>query len=389
MTQGQNRLGSDPDIARATPREVPVGVFLLLGGRSTEHDASLHSYFAVLHDLESRAVPPIAGVYYVDRDGRVHRCTEAPWPDSESSLLGAEQISRTALLEDLAAPNRHVFSLLHGNEGEDGAWQGIAEVFDIRGSFGPVFAAALSMNKWAQGVIALHLCAGEISLAPTWRITRNSPSDACSAIADALHGRPCIVKPNRMGASLLATFHASIDEEALRSEVARLFSYDSEVLVQEHVPGVEYTVGVLSRGGIASALPVVEITPREAFLSFGDKHSDERAAAAVVNPDTPLAGRLKSLATRIFSSVDFLTMCRFDFIVTPSGQIYFLEANSIPGLAKGSLYPKMLQAEGLDLADLVAASIEEAGRIPVRNKALPYEIRPPESTTTPREVAGG
>lgn len=355
-------------------------VVLLVGGRSTEHDASLHSYRAVLEALSTRGHPRPVAVYYIDRVGQPYRHDREPWPLSEPDLRQGAPLSRPQLLEELAV-RPPSFSLLHGNEGEDGAWQGVAEVLDLKGSFGPVLAAALSMNKWALGIIAAHECEGELRLPATWRITRHSVPADYGEIVERLEGAPCIIKPNRMGASLLAAFHGAIDERALRAEVSRLLPYDSEVLVQEHVRGLEYSVGVLARGGMATALPVLEIRPRSDFLSFGDKHSQHRAVASVVDPDTRLTVRLRSLSERIFNVVEFSTMCRFDYIVSGEGEVFFLEANALPGLASGSLYPKMLAAAGLDLADLVAASIEEAELFPRREKVLPYDIHPAEDAS--------
>lgn len=74
----------------------------------------------------------------------------------------------------------------------------------------------------------------------------------------------------------------------------------------------------------------------------------------IVNNDDTVGKELQAIARTLFSNVGFSSMCRFDFIVKDDSQIYFLEANSIPGLMKNSLYPKMLRAAGIGIVDLVA-----------------------------------
>ena len=43
---------------------------------------------------------------------------------------------------------------------------------------------------------------------------------------------------------------------------------------------------------------------------------------------------------------------RSDFIISEKGPIY-LETNTLPGLTKASLYPKMLKAQGIEFTDFM------------------------------------
>ena len=45
-------------------------------------------------------------------------------------------------------------------------------------------------------------------------------------------------------------------------------------------------------------------------------------------------------------------MSRSDFIVSESGEIYFLEVNTIPGMTEESLFPKELKAAGITIKKL-------------------------------------
>jgi D-alanine-D-alanine ligase len=59
-----------------------------------------------------------------------------------------------------------------------------------------------------------------------------------------------------------------------------------------------------------------------------------------------------------------LTGCRHlsrsDMILTPNGQLYVLETNTLPGMTEESLFPKMAAADGMDMAALVKSFVEMA-----------------------------
>ena len=51
---------------------------------------------------------------------------------------------------------------------------------------------------------------------------------------------------------------------------------------------------------------------------------------------------------------------RMDYIVDEKEDIYFLEVNTVPGMTRMSLVPKMLEAEGIAMKDFVSSLLEEA-----------------------------
>jgi D-alanine-D-alanine ligase len=355
-------------------------IVLLVGGRSTEHDASVHSYAGLLPALlaEDDERFTLEAVYHLGRSGGVVRHARPPWPVNYDELASGDRLSLLDLMADLVERGAFVLSLLHGNEGEDGAWQGVAEILDLQGNFGSVFASALSMSKWAQAHVAAAVC--DVCLPDTWILRFGDGPERLAEIVHSLCGRPCVVKPNKMGASLLTTAHDETTPTALADDAATIFPYDDEVLVQERIFGREMTVGVLRHPEGSRALPVIEAITRDGFLSHDEKHRAAGAAALLLEEDTALIARLKDASVRIFDAVGFTTMCRLDFMVTDDDRLFFLEANALPGLMAGSVYPTMLAAAGYTLADVVALSIEEVrGRTP-RRKVLPYVIE--------RHVAG-
>ena len=349
---------------------------MLLGGRSTEHDASLRSYLGVMRDVESQADGCLTctAVYYVSRQGKAFIHRQPPWPRSEIDLKGSPAVPLTTLIAELAQDHGFVFNLLHGNEGEDGAWQGIAEVADLRGSFGSVFASAITMNKWAQSVLAATICGPRLRHPRMRRVIPSSTERDLERIVQEFDGYACVVKPNRMGASLLTERYDRLTIEQLRAIMAEVARFDPEILVQEYIAGTEYTCGCIERQGQIVALPLIQAVTQRQFLGHAEKHRKGMVEARMIREDTAITAELKQFSRQLFREFDLSTMCRFDYIVTDAGESYYLEANSIPGLMPGSAFPKMLAAAGFDCADLVRLSIEAAERRVQREKVLPYTI---------------
>ena len=76
---------------------------------------------------------------------------------------------------------------------------------------------------------------------------------------------PVVIKPANEGSSIGINLARSLSE--LEAGLTAAFSYDSRVLVEEFVQGVEVTGGVLGNRDPVS-LPLVEIIPSSGYRFF-------------------------------------------------------------------------------------------------------------------------
>jgi D-alanine-D-alanine ligase len=348
---------------------VSIGITLLVGGRSTEHDASLHGYHHVLHELlkESDRIA-VDSVFYIDRSGVVHVFNHGPWPEDEGELLKGSPLPLGSAVERLRESGSFVFSLLHGNEGEDGGWQGLAEVFGVRGNFGPTLASALGMNKYLQAGLATALLPALRT--PRSVLVQGSSFDAQHILREIGPGS-VVVKPNRMGASLLTTCLHDPTEDTLAAAVNEVAPYDNQILVQEFIRGREYSCSVYREEGKFVDLPVAEIVS-EGFFGHEEKHVRGRARIELC-PEDATVKAIREVSHSLFEATDVATFARFDYLVKGS-VIYFLEVNTLPGLMSGSIFPMALTASGRTIADLVLASVGDYDGRPSRNKIKEYDI---------------
>ena len=120
-------------------------------------------------------------------------------------------------------------------------------------------------------------------------------------------------------------------------------------MAEQFIPGRELTVGVL--GDVP--LPVGEIVPKHELFDYETKYtpgmSDETFPAKI---DTLLARQLQEYALMAHRALKLSGYSRVDFRVSPEGDIFCLEANSLPGMTRTSLFPQAAQAAGIPFPEL-------------------------------------
>jgi D-alanine-D-alanine ligase len=134
-------------------------------------------------------------------------------------------------------------------------------------------------------------------------------------------------------------------------------------LVEEFLPGREFTVGILD-GDAPRVLPILEIIlGAEQTYSFQAKTHEtttEVCPAEITAPEAELMGGLAVRAGRVLGCRDYW---RVDFRQDSLGAPHILEVNTLPGLQPGySDFTKMAGPAGLEYAQIVAGILESARR---------------------------
>ena len=182
---------------------------------------------------------------------------------------------------------------------------------------------------------------------------------------------PLIVKPNAEGSSKGVT-DASVarDQEALERAVAELQRrYRAPVLVEEFLPGREFTLGLLGDDE-PQVLPIMEIrfdAARGPLAIYGylDKVSQHSGVAFQVpaDIDDDLATRLREVARGCFEALGCRDVARIDLRLDVDGEPAFIECNPLPGLSPGfSDLCVIAAAAGMDYPALIGAILAPAVR---------------------------
>ncbi len=324
-----------------------MNIVVLTGGTSSERDVALASGLEIAAALRegNHAVDVVdLASGFVPRE---HEAALLPGgvgraPPPLARLKELERGMLTAGLAEIPAVRTSdvVFLALHGGQGEDGTVQALLTVMGVAYTGSGVLGSALALDK----DVAKHVLrdAG-VRVAP-WIM---APATAQQVAGDV--GFPCIVKPPIEGSSVGLSL---VREPAgLAAAVAEAERWDRNVMIEAFVPGRELTVGVLGD----RALPVIEIIARHELFDYECKYTPGMAEEFAADLPQTLDEALKNAALRAHRALKLRGYSRVDFRVTPAGDIFCLEANTLPGMTANSLIPKAARAAGMTFSDLCEA----------------------------------
>jgi D-alanine-D-alanine ligase len=359
-----------------------IRVAVVFGGRSSEHSVSCASAAHVLPalDPERYEIVPIG----ITRDGRwlqvpgdagrlaIGRGGELPSVEAVATQ-GAEIVARpggTGALTVLSPGDVPrdlgtvdvVLPLLHGAYGEDGTIQGLLEMTSARYAGAGVFASAAGMDKeYMKLVFAAH----GLPLGPyvvvrdrDWAGTSGAAAQERKRVLDEIAelGWPVFVKPARGGSSVGTSKAHDVAELERAIELAR--EHDPKVLVEAAIDGPEIECAVLEGvggGPPEASLPgQVMVDGAADFYDFQAKYLADGTHMVIPAPipDAAIA-EIRRLACLAFDAISCEGLARVDFFYTPDGRVVVNEINTMPGMTPASGFPKMWEATGLPLPQLM------------------------------------
>ena len=267
-----------------------------------------------------------------------------------------------------------VLPILHGPFGEDGTIQGLLEMAGVRYVGAGVLASAVGLDK---EYMKLVFAARGLPISPYVvvrdRDWQGAPGADATAAAErkriydeiAELGYPVFVKPARGGSSI-GTAKAA-DQAAVTEAIEGARAYDTKVIVERAVDGAEIECAVLEGldgGPPDTSLPgQLVIAGGEEFYDFEAKYLDPSGSMAIPAPVPPeVIEEIRRMAAVAFEAVSCQGFARVDFFYTPEGTVLANEINTIPGMTATSYFPKMWEATGLPLAQLLDRMITTALR---------------------------
>ena len=332
-----------------------MNIAVLLGGISPERNVSFASGQAIAHALQERGhtitlVDPARGADCVitSDDIRVTADTEVTMEELQSfSPWSIVECVQSGALDDIDI----AFLGLHGRYGEDGYIQSLLDMRGVRYTGSGMTSSALAMDKVMTKRLmqARHIPTPDATIAAA-----DAGDEAFAAIGEYFSG-PVVVKPNDQGSTVGVTIVEVVDALEIERAVAEALRFSSLALIEQFIPGREFTVSVL--GG--QALPVVEIIPHEGFYDYRHKytkgHTEYECPADLLEQDAEF---MQNLAESAYEALGCRAYCRVDFRMDDEHSPFCLEVNTLPGMTSQSLFPKAAAAAGVEFGELCEKIIE-------------------------------
>ena len=341
-----------------------LSVCILFGGMSPEHEVSLRSAESVLNNIDHSKynVFPVG----ITRDGDwilfggkdYSLLPTGAWvnhpanrraaisPVRGQGLLSFEGDCVVRELIDV------VFPVLHGENGEDGAMQGLLQMAGIPYVGPHVSASAVAMDKTLTKLVVDQAGVPQAS----WSLVRRQDLEHhMETILDSLEKKfsyPVFVKPAGTGSSVGVSKAA--DREALRRALLTASSFDKKVLVEEFIHGREIEVAVMGNDNPVASV-CGEIDSGADFYDYDAKYVTDTSVAYIparISPETEEL--VREAAVKVYSAIGCQGLSRVDFFVTFEGErVVFNEINTLPGFTSISMYPKLFAASGIPYSELL------------------------------------
>lgn len=228
-----------------------------------------------------------------------------------------------------------VFIALHGTFGEDGGAQARLTELGL-----PYVGADIESSRISFDKILTEECLRKAGV-PVPASEVLCRGDEPSMLP------PVAVKPPRQGSSVGCSL--VFDESEWPLALADAWQYDDEIMVQRFIPGREFTVGVVD----GEVLPIVEIVTAAGWYDYTAKYKVDTTRYVIpAELSEESAQRMRKLSLETFAALGARGFGRVDFRMTPEGEPYVLELNTIPGFTSHSLLPKAAAEAGIEFSAL-------------------------------------
>lgn len=348
-----------------------LSVCILFGGMSPEHEVSLRSAESVLNniDKEKYNIFPVGitkegdWILFGGKDySMLPKGTWKTHPDNRRAAVSPVRGQGLLSFEgDCVVRERIdvVFPVLHGENGEDGAMQGLLQLAGIPYVGPHIAASAVAMDKTLTKLVADQ--AGVPQAA--WHLVRggdlNNHMDNTLDTLEKRFSYPMFVKPAGTGSSVGVSKAA--DREALSAALVAAAAFDDKILVEEFIHGREVEVAVMGNDSPVASI-CGEIDSGAEFYDYEAKYVTDTSVAYIpARISEEVEEQVREAAVKIYSAIGCQGLSRVDFFVTyEDNRVVFNEINTLPGFTSISMYPKLFAASGIPYPELIDALLNLA-----------------------------
>lgn len=335
---------------------------ILFGGKSEEHEVSCISAHSIYNNIDREKFEVyLIGITKEGKfkhfTGDISQLLDCTWEQNVSSakvdILGND--NPVGIYDANSAIELEcIFPVLHGPYGEDGRVQGILDYSGIPYVGCGVLSSALCMDK----VKTKEFLDLKGILQSKYYIAKKGYdiNEILNAISNFKY--PLFVKPANMGSSVGIT--KVKNKEALKEAMDFALRYDAKLVIEEGVDARELEIAVLGFGDEITVSTPGEIVVNDDFYDYDTKYKKGTSTLVIPAPiTTQQLEDMKQIAKNAYEALDCRGLARVDFFIDKKdGSILLNEINTMPGFTKISMYPKLLENDGISYKELISKLIE-------------------------------
>ena len=358
--------------------EEKMCVVVLFGGMSSEHEVSRVSAGTVVTNMDrSKYEVMTIGITKAGRwlytEATTAQMADGSWEELAGNMpcvLSPDRADHGLILFTPAGQVEKihvdvVVPVLHGLWGEDGTVQGLLELAGIPYVGCGVLASAVCMDKAVANALfdANSIPHTKWAAANRWEI-ESDPEGVCDGVIAKL-GWPIFVKPANAGSSV--GISKASDRAQLKDAIQLALRNDRKIVFEAFVDGQEVECAVIGSDPAVSTRPG-EILAGAEFYTYDDKYKNGVSQTVIPAhlPEEKL-DEVKTYAAMAYTALNCEGLARCDFFVEKgTGRVLINEINTLPGFTSISMYPKLMEHEGVPVPalidQLIALALERKDR---------------------------
>ena len=340
-------------------------VVLLFGGMSSEHEVSRVSVGNFVNNIDREKYETLA--VGITKEGRwlyteatAAQMADGSWeelPGNMACVISPDRADHGMILftPDGRVEKMHldvVIPVLHGLWGEDGTVQGLLELAGIAYVGCGVLASSVCMDKAVANALfeANGVPHTKWVAANRWEIEKDLEG-VCAGVEQKL-GWPVFVKPANAGSSV--GISKVSNQEELKAAIALALENDRKVVFEAFVDGQEVECAVIGSDPAVATHPG-EILAGAEFYTYDDKYKNGVSQVVIpANLPEEKLDEVKTYAAMAYTALNCEGLARCDFFVEHgTGRVLINEINTFPGFTSISMYPKLMEHEGLPVPALI------------------------------------
>ena len=309
---------------------------ILFGGNSFEHEISCKSVNFIIKNIDTNLFEySVAGLDYNNNLYKVDKYLyiNKNWKNN----IKEQVIDIVSYFKSFDI----IFPIIHGNTLEDGKLQSLFELFNIKYVGSNSYSSLISYDKLITKILLEKYSIPQV---PYYIYNKDLN------IKDIKF--PVIVKPCKCGSSIGISI--ANNKKELKNSIKKALKYDSQIIIEKFIKNNrELECAILQKKHKLVISDIGEIINNGKWYDYDSKY-ESKTNTVISDIDDKIKKEIKFYCSKIFKILNCSNLSRIDFLYDiENKKLYFNEINTMPGFTDISMYPKLMENEGISFKNLI------------------------------------
>lgn len=311
-------------------------VLILFGGNSFEHEISCKSVNFIIDNIDNCKFDyKLIGIDYNNEWYEIDNIEKIDKDWKNNSLIKVKNIIEYCKSFDIVLP------MIHGNTGEDGKLQSLFELYNIKYVGCNSYSSIICYDK-----LLTKLVLEKYSIPQVPYIIYNDNLNLEKI------EYPVIIKPCKCGSSI--GINVAHNKRELKKYLKIANKYDKNIIIENFIKNnKELECAILEDKKKLIISDIGEIINNGGWYDYDAKYIN-KIDTVISDIDENIKNDIKNYSKNIFNILSCNGLSRIDFLYDlDNKKLYFSEINTIPGFTDISMYPKLINNEGISFKEII------------------------------------